>query len=150
MTLTRPGSRAAMGSGLGATAANRSRGHTATAASAVVGGFGVNNGSRSSSNGERLVGEGSGSQATAAAAATTPEAGSENKRGNTANGGGSGALFYHRSPAGAAGASAGGGGGGGGTATALGGNKPLLLPKPTMAAHNGRLLMEYEWGFARF
>ena len=28
--------------------------------------------------------------------------------------------------------------------------KPLLLPKPTLAAHNGRMLMEYEWAHAGF
>lgn len=30
------------------------------------------------------------------------------------------------------------------------GSKPIVLPKPTMAAHNGRLLMEYEWANAGF
>lgn len=139
--LARPGSRAAMGNGFGATNGSSSvRGKSHASAAAAAGG---------TSNGERVVSEGSAPQATGTVSAAEP--GSENKRGNT-NGAGSGALFYHRSAAGPA--TGAGAAGSGGTATSHGrtpmqGNKPLLLPKPTMAAHNGRLLLEQEWGFAR-
>ncbi|CAM9261332.1 unnamed protein product [Ectocarpus fasciculatus] len=67
-------------------------------------------------------------------------------------GGGTPTLFYHRSvPGGAPGGRAGGGGGAGnlGRVPMLG-SRPLLVPKPTMAAHNGRLLMEHEWADAGF
>ncbi|CAM9862209.1 unnamed protein product [Ectocarpus sp. 13 AM-2016] len=59
-------------------------------------------------------------------------------------------LFYHRSvPGGAPGGRAGGGAGNLGRVPMLG-RRPLLVPKATMAAHNGRLLMEHEWADAGF
>ncbi|CAM9486863.1 unnamed protein product, partial [Ectocarpus sp. 12 AP-2014] len=64
--------------------------------------------------------------------------------------GGTPTLFYHRSvPGGAPGGRAGGGAGNLDRVPMLG-SRPLLVPKPTMAAHNGRLLMEHEWADAGF
>ncbi|CAM9962159.1 unnamed protein product [Scytosiphon promiscuus] len=82
--------------------------------------------------------------APAGSIAKAREGGRHQPIGGVAN---SGALFYHRS--------VGGSGTGGNGADMAGrvpmqGSRPIVLPKPTMAAHNGRLLMEYEWVNAGF
>ncbi|CAN0114053.1 unnamed protein product [Pylaiella littoralis] len=97
-------------------------------------------------NGEPLSGKGESKPPTASTASAASVAGAAGAGASTHGGSNGGALFYHRSTASAA---LGGVGAHGGRVP-MQGNRPLLLPKPTMAAHNGRLLMEYEWANAGF
>lgn len=90
----------------------------------------ANPGSSTRGDGEETESLASGGRAEGVAAAAGTESG---ERG--------GALFYHRSAA--TGAAA--------MRSRIGRHgKPLLLPRPTLAAHNGRMLMEYEWANAGF
>lgn len=98
------------------------------------GGFGCANGGSSS---DAMAGEGSIVSPAAAAAAV-----GGGIRNVTSTAGSATALFYSRSVGGGSGGDAGVRGG----RVPLQGNRPILLPKSTMAAHNGRLLVEYQLG----
>lgn len=116
--LSRPNSRAAMGSGLG--------------------------GANGSSSSDVLAGEGSASPATAATGGADAGGGRRDKPTSAES---TNAFFYRRSAG--DGSSVGDAGTRGGRVP-LQGNRSLLLPKSTMAAHNGRLLVEYQWGIGRY
>lgn len=98
-------------------------------------------------NGETLTGEGGSIPPTASSvSASASSASASGIAGGADTNNYGNAWFYHRSAALAAHGGVGAHRGG----VPMQGNRPLLLPKPTMAAHNGRLFMEYEWANAGF